>query len=166
MALKCKAAARVVASNKRSDDNGSEEPATRALVLPFVRRYKFCSRLVLEKLFSCPYSRVIYSSERKRDDAEVNRALELIRQRSPKLALGTITNIYERGIIVYLTLCLRQSNPRKLWKTVRNATVDQLGIVQPKEQFDMVKELPCVTLLRNSRIRGDVVPLVSAGQSD
>jgi len=62
-------------------------------------------------------------------DAQVNRALELIRQRSPKLALGTIANIYERGIIDYLTrFAFDQSNPRKLWKTIRNATVNQLGI--------------------------------------
>jgi len=36
-------------------------------------------------------------------DVEVNQALELIRQRSPKIVLDTITNIYERGIIDYLT---------------------------------------------------------------
>jgi hypothetical protein len=82
-------------------------------------------------------------------DAEVNRALELIRQRSPKIVLDTITNIYERGIIDYLTrFAFDQSNPRKLWKTVRNATVDQLGIGATKEQFDNESDVLFVFVVR------------------
>ena len=70
-------------------------------------------------------------------DSEVNRALELIRKSSPKLALGTITNISERGIIDYLRrFAFDQSNPRKLWKTVRNAAIDQFGIGVTKQQID------------------------------
>jgi hypothetical protein len=66
-------------------------------------------------------------------DSEVNRALERIQKSSPKLVLSTITNIYERGIIDYLTrFAFDQSNPRKLWKTVRSAAIDQLRSVQPK----------------------------------
>jgi len=83
-------------------------------------------------------------------DAQVNRALELIRQRSPKLALGTITNIYERGIIDYLTrFAFDQSNPRKLWKTIRNATVNQLGIGATKEQFDNESDVRFIFVVRN-----------------
>src|SRR5260221_776056 len=70
-------------------------------------------------------------------DAEVNQALELIRQRSPKIVLDTITNIYERGIIDYLTrFAFDQSNPRKSWKTVRNAAIKQLGIGVTEQQID------------------------------
>jgi hypothetical protein len=70
-------------------------------------------------------------------DGEVNQSLELIRQRSPKIVLGTITNIYEQGIIDYLTrFAFEQSNPRKLWNTVRNAAIDQLGIGVTKQKID------------------------------
>ena len=70
-------------------------------------------------------------------NAEVNQALELIRQKTPQIVLGTITNVYERGIVDYLIrFTLDQSNPRKLWQTVRNAAIDQLGIGVTKEQID------------------------------
>jgi len=83
-------------------------------------------------------------------DAEVNRALELIRQTSPKLALGTITNIYERGIIDYLArFAFDQSNPRKLWNTVRNAAIDQLGIGVTKEQFDNESDVLFIFVVRS-----------------
>jgi hypothetical protein len=94
--------------------------------------------LVLEKSSSYPVPPESFAAANERTmNAEVDQALELIRQRSPKIVLGTITSIYERGIIDYLTrFAFDQSNPRKLWKTVRNATVDQLGIGATKEQFD------------------------------
>jgi hypothetical protein len=73
----------------------------------------------------------------KNDEREVSQALELIRQKAPTILSGTITNIYERGIIEYLIcLAIDQSNPRKLWETIRNVTSDQLGIGVPKAQID------------------------------
>ena len=70
-------------------------------------------------------------------NAEVDQALELIRQKTPQILLGTITNISERGIVDYLIrFALDQSNPRELWQTVRNAAIDQLGIGVSKEQID------------------------------
>ena len=70
-------------------------------------------------------------------NAEVNQALKLIRRKTPKLALGTINDTYERGILEYLMhLAFDQSNPRKLWNTVRNAAIDQLGIGVTKQQID------------------------------
>jgi hypothetical protein len=70
-------------------------------------------------------------------DVEVNQALELIRQRSPEIVLDTITNIYERGIIDYLIrFAFDQSNPRKSWKTVRNAAIKQLGNGVTKQKID------------------------------
>jgi hypothetical protein len=83
-------------------------------------------------------------------DSEVNQALEIIRQRSSKIVLGTITNDYERGIIDYLTrFAFDQSDPRKLWKTVRNATVDQLGIGATKEQFDNESDVLFIFVVRS-----------------
>jgi hypothetical protein len=83
-------------------------------------------------------------------DSKVNQALEFIRQRSSKIVLGTITNIYERGIIDYLTrLAFDQSNPPKLWQTVRNATIDQLGIGVAKEQFDNESDVLFIFVVRN-----------------
>jgi hypothetical protein len=70
-------------------------------------------------------------------NAEVNQALKLIRRKTPKLALGTINNTYERGILEYLIhLAFDQSNPRKLWKAVRFAAIDQLGFGATKAQVD------------------------------
>jgi hypothetical protein len=91
-------------------------------------------------------------------DAEVNQALELIRQRSPQILLGTITNIYERGIVDYLIrFALDQSNPRKLWQTVRNAAIDQLGIGVTTEQIDTNQTFSLTmspnTIFLNSPIR-------------
>jgi hypothetical protein len=68
-------------------------------------------------------------------DAEVDQALELIRQKKPQILLGTITNIYERRIIDYIIcFAIDPSNPRKLWETIRNVTIDQLGIGVTKAQ--------------------------------
>jgi hypothetical protein len=70
-------------------------------------------------------------------NAEVNQALKLIRRKTPKIASGTINNTYERGIFEYLIhLAFDQSNPRKLWKAVRFAAIDQLGIGATEEQVD------------------------------
>jgi hypothetical protein len=70
-------------------------------------------------------------------DAEVDQALELIRQKTPKIVLGTINNTYERGIVDYLIrFAFDRSNPRRLWKTVRVAAIDQLGIGASKAQID------------------------------
>lgn len=77
------------------------------------------------------------AANQRKMNAEVNQALELIRQRAPKIVLGTITNVYERGIVNYLIrFALDQSNSRKLWKTVRNAAIDQLGMGVTKQQID------------------------------
>jgi hypothetical protein len=70
-------------------------------------------------------------------NAEVDQALELIRQKTPQIVLGTINNTYERGIVVYLIrFALDQSNPRKLWKTVRVTAIEQLGMGVTKAQID------------------------------
>jgi hypothetical protein len=70
-------------------------------------------------------------------NAEVDQALELIRQKTPQILLGTINNTYERAIIDYLTrFAFDQSNPRKLWKIVRNAAIDQLGTGVTKQKID------------------------------
>jgi hypothetical protein len=70
-------------------------------------------------------------------NAEVDQALELIRKKAPTILLGTISNIYERGIIDYLIcFAIDQSNPRKLWETIRNVTIGQLGIGVTKAQMD------------------------------
>lgn len=70
-------------------------------------------------------------------NAEVNQAFKLIRRKTPKLALGTINNTYERGILEYLIhLAFDQSNPRKLWKAVRFAAIDQLGRGVTEEQIN------------------------------
>ena len=70
-------------------------------------------------------------------NAEVNQAFKLIRRKMPKIALGTINNTYERGILEYLIhLAFDQSNPRKLWKAVRFSAIDQLGIGVTEEQID------------------------------
>lgn len=70
-------------------------------------------------------------------NAEVEQALELIRQKTPKIALGKINDICERGIIDYLIrFAIDPSNPRKLWETVRNATTDPRGIGATKALID------------------------------
>jgi hypothetical protein len=70
-------------------------------------------------------------------NTEVDQALELIRQKAPTILLGTISNIYERGIIDYLIcFAIDQSNPRNLWETIRNVTIGPLGIGLTKEQMD------------------------------
>jgi hypothetical protein len=70
-------------------------------------------------------------------NAEVDQALELIRQKAPQILLGPITNIYERRIIDYIIcFAIDPSNPRKLWETIRNVTIDQLGIGVTKAQID------------------------------
>jgi hypothetical protein len=70
-------------------------------------------------------------------NAEVDQALELIRQKTPQIPLGTITNIYERAIIDYIIcFAIDPSNPRKLWATIRNVTIDQPGIGVTKAQMD------------------------------
>jgi hypothetical protein len=68
---------------------------------------------------------------------EVDQALELIRQKTPQILLGTINNIYERRIIDYIVcFAIDPSNPRKLWETIRNVTVDERGIGITKGQID------------------------------
>src|SRR5258708_10197398 len=70
-------------------------------------------------------------------NAQVNQAFKLIRRKTPKLALGTINDTYERGILEYLMhLAFDQSNPRKLWKAVRFAAIDHLGSGATEEQID------------------------------
>jgi hypothetical protein len=66
-----------------------------------------------------------------------NWALELIRQKAPQILLGTISNIYERRIIDYIIcFAIYPSNPRKLWETIRNVTIDQFEIGVTKAQID------------------------------
>jgi hypothetical protein len=80
---------------------------------------------------------VIRSSERETMNAEVDQALELIRQKTPQILLGTITNIYERRIVDYIIcFAIDPSNPRKLWETVRNVTIDPRAIGATKAQID------------------------------
>jgi hypothetical protein len=68
---------------------------------------------------------------------EVDQALELIRQKTPQILLGTINNIYERRIIDYIIcFAIDPSNPRKLWETIRNITIDPRGIGATKAQID------------------------------
>jgi hypothetical protein len=70
-------------------------------------------------------------------NAEVDQALELIRQKTPQILLGTITNIYERRIIDYIIcFAIDQSDPGKLWETIRKVTIDQPGIGITKAQID------------------------------
>jgi hypothetical protein len=68
---------------------------------------------------------------------EVDQALELIRQKAPRILLDTIPNIYERRIIDYIIcFAIDQSNPRKLWETIRKVTIDPRGIGATKAQID------------------------------
>jgi hypothetical protein len=66
-----------------------------------------------------------------------NWALELIRQKAPQILLGTSSDIYERRIIDYIIcFAIDSSNPRKLWETIRNVTIDQFEIGVTKSQID------------------------------
>jgi hypothetical protein len=68
---------------------------------------------------------------------EVDQALELIRQKAPTILLDTIPNIYERRIIDYIIcFAIDQSNPRKLWETIRKVTIDPRAIGATKAQID------------------------------
>jgi hypothetical protein len=68
---------------------------------------------------------------------EVDQALELIRQKAPTILLDTIPNICERRIIDYIIcFAIDQSNPRKLWETIRKVTIDPRGIGATKAQID------------------------------
>jgi hypothetical protein len=69
---------------------------------------------------------------------EIQQGLELIRQKGPKIALGTISNVYERGIVDYLTRFAidPKSNPRDVWQTVRNTAIDQHGLGITAEEID------------------------------
>jgi hypothetical protein len=70
-------------------------------------------------------------------NAEVDQALELIRQKTPQILLGTINNIYVRRIIDYIIcFAIDPSNPRKLWETIRKVTIDERGIGATKAQID------------------------------
>jgi hypothetical protein len=75
-------------------------------------------------------------------NAEVDQALELIRQKTPQILLGTINNIYERRIIDYIIcFAIDPSNPRKLWETIRKVTIDERGIHITKAQIDNESDL-------------------------
>jgi hypothetical protein len=70
-------------------------------------------------------------------NAEVDQALELVRQKTSQILLGRITNIYERRIVDYIIcFAIDPSNPRKLWETIRNVTIDQFGTGVTKAQID------------------------------
>jgi hypothetical protein len=75
-------------------------------------------------------------------NGEIIRALELIRQKGPRMNRSVITNISERGIIDYLIRFAfeSKSNPRDLWQTVRNAAIDQNGLGITAEQIDTESE--------------------------
>ena len=73
---------------------------------------------------------------------DIQPALELIRQKAPRMNLSVITNIYERGVIDYLIRFAfdPESNPRDLWQTVRNAAIDQHGLGITAEEIDRESE--------------------------
>ena len=56
---------------------------------------------------------------------ETRQALETIRQERPNLCLSTIQNIYERGILEYLTQFAVKA--QELRQSIRKNAIDQLG---------------------------------------
>jgi hypothetical protein len=84
-------------------------------------------------------------------NGEIIQALELIRQKGPRMNLSVITNIYERGVIDYL-ICFAfdpKSNPRDLWQTIRNAAIDQHGLGITAEQIDQESEALFLVVIKH-----------------
>jgi len=60
---------------------------------------------------------------------ESDKALEVIRRSGPNLPFAEVENIYERGMLEYLTkFAIDGSNAEELRQTIRNTAIDQLGL--------------------------------------